>query len=109
MEYLSDASFLGKLLVFPANVRLDWKVIASYKHPSLFGLIDNDEGKKFYDTDTCGLYYKHMMIVNYASSVVNKLEALLADDARVFIYDCHVFIVQATVMLLIFRAPALYE
>ncbi len=26
---LSDASFLGKLLVFPANVRLDWKVITS--------------------------------------------------------------------------------
>jgi hypothetical protein len=24
-----DASFLGKLLVFPENVRLDWKVIAS--------------------------------------------------------------------------------
>ena len=22
--YLSDASFLGKLLVLPANVRLDW-------------------------------------------------------------------------------------
>ncbi len=29
LEHLSDASFLGKLLVFPANVRLDWKVIAS--------------------------------------------------------------------------------
>ncbi len=29
MEHLSDASFLGKLLVFPPNVRLDWKVIAS--------------------------------------------------------------------------------
>ncbi len=28
LEHLSDASFLGKLLVFPANVRLDWKVIA---------------------------------------------------------------------------------
>ena len=28
MEHLSDASFVGKLLVFPANVRLDWKVIA---------------------------------------------------------------------------------
>ncbi len=28
-EHLSDASFLDKLLVFPANVRLDWKVIAS--------------------------------------------------------------------------------
>jgi hypothetical protein len=28
----SDASFLGKLLVFPPNVRLDWKVIASHKY-----------------------------------------------------------------------------
>jgi len=25
---LSDASFMGKLLVLPTNVRLDWKVIA---------------------------------------------------------------------------------
>ncbi len=30
--YLPDASFLGKLLVLPANVRLDWKVVARYKH-----------------------------------------------------------------------------
>ncbi len=37
-----------------------------------------------------------MTIVNYASSVVNKLKALLTDDARVIIYDCHVLIVQAT-------------
>ncbi len=37
-----------------------------------------------------------MTIVNYASSVINKLEALLTDDARVIIYDRHVFIVQAT-------------
>ncbi len=29
LEHISDASFLGKLLVLPANVRLDWKVIAS--------------------------------------------------------------------------------
>jgi hypothetical protein len=29
LKHLSDASFLGKLLAFPANVRLDWKVIAS--------------------------------------------------------------------------------
>ncbi len=44
----------------------------------------------------CGLYYKHTTIVNYASSIVIKLEALLTDDARVIIYDRHVFIVQAT-------------
>ncbi len=29
LEHLSDASFLGRLLVFPANVRLDSKVIGS--------------------------------------------------------------------------------
>jgi hypothetical protein len=38
LEYFSDASFLGKLLVLPANVRLDWKVIAKYQHSSFFGL-----------------------------------------------------------------------
>jgi hypothetical protein len=37
--WLQDASFLGELLVLPANVRLDWKVIARYKHSSLFGLV----------------------------------------------------------------------
>jgi hypothetical protein len=45
---------------------------------------------------TCGLYYKHVMVVNYASSGVNKLRASLNDDARVIIYDRHMFIVQAT-------------
>ncbi len=29
MEHLSDVSLLGKHLEFPANIRLDWKVIAS--------------------------------------------------------------------------------
>jgi hypothetical protein len=28
LEHLSGASFLGKLMVFPANDRPDWKVIA---------------------------------------------------------------------------------
>jgi hypothetical protein len=37
-----------------------------------------------------------MMIVNDDSRVVNKLEASLTDDTRVIIYDCHMFIVQAT-------------
>ncbi len=46
--------------------------------------------------ETSGLYYKHTTIVKYTSSIVNKLEALLTDDARVIIYDHHVFIVQAT-------------
>jgi hypothetical protein len=44
----------------------------------------------------CGLYYKPMTIVNDDSWVVTKLETLLTDDARVIIYDRHMFIVQAT-------------
>jgi hypothetical protein len=45
LECLSDASVLGKLLVLSANVRLDWKVIARYKHSSLFDLIISNDGK----------------------------------------------------------------
>ncbi len=37
---------MGKLLVLPANVRLDWRVIARYKHSSLFGLLVSNKGKK---------------------------------------------------------------
>jgi hypothetical protein len=39
---------------------------------------------------TCGLYYKHITMVNDESRVVNT------DNARVIIYDCHMFIVQVT-------------
>ncbi len=37
-----------------------------------------------------------MTIVNDNSRVITKLETSLTDDARVIIYDCHIFIVQAT-------------
>jgi hypothetical protein len=44
---LLDASFLGKLLMPPANVRLDLKMIARYKHSSLFGLLISNKEKSF--------------------------------------------------------------
>jgi hypothetical protein len=44
---------LDKLLALPANVRPNWKVIARYKHSGLFGLNISNEGKKFYNIDTC--------------------------------------------------------
>jgi hypothetical protein len=47
---------------------------------------------------TSGLYYKHITIVNYDPSIVNKFGASLTDDTGVIIYDCHMFIVQATVV-----------
>jgi hypothetical protein len=54
VEHLSDASFMGKLLVLPANVIQDGEVIARYKHSSLFGLVVSNEGKKFFNIDTRG-------------------------------------------------------
>ncbi len=52
--------------------------------------------KKFYNIEICGLYFKPMTIVNDESMMADKLEASLTDDARVVIYDRHMFIVQAT-------------
>ncbi len=37
-----------------------------------------------------------MTIINDDSTVINKLESSLTDDARVIIYYLHMFIVQAT-------------
>jgi hypothetical protein len=50
------------------------------------------EGK----AETCGLYYKPIMIVNDDSSIVNKPDTSLIDNTRVIIYNCHMFIVQTT-------------
>jgi hypothetical protein len=47
LEDISNAPFLGKLLVLPANDRLDWKVFARCKHSSLFGLVISNEEKSF--------------------------------------------------------------
>jgi hypothetical protein len=63
LECLSDASFLGKLLVLLANVILDLKVIARYKHSSLFCLIVSNEGKKLYNIDTWCQCYKTFFFV----------------------------------------------
>ncbi len=56
----------------------------------------NYSRNKFYDTDPCGLYYKQITIVNDDASVVFKWSFKLIDAARGVIYDCHMFIVQAT-------------
>ncbi len=52
-----------------------------------------------YLPDLPTLCYKPMTIVNDNAWVVNKLEASITDDARVVIYDRHMFIVQATDIL----------
>ncbi len=67
-----------------------------HKHSSLFCLPIGDKENNIFNIDTSGLYYKPMTIVNDDSRVVNKLEASLTDNARVLIYDRHIFMVEAT-------------
>ncbi len=62
----------------------------------LFFRFVTDDPSLVFEGKASGLYYKHVMIVNYTSSSVNKLRASLNDDARVIIYDHHMFLVQAT-------------
>ncbi len=40
-------------------------------------------------------------MVNYDSSIVNKVGASLTDDVIVAIYNCHMFIVQATIVIVV--------
>jgi hypothetical protein len=44
----------------------------------------------------CGLYYKHITIVNDDSSVISYWHSPLIGNARVVIYDHTMFIIQAT-------------
>ncbi len=53
-------------------------------------------GKYLNTTETTGLYYKHMTIINYDSSIIIKRSSKLIDPARGVIYDHHMFIIQAT-------------
>ncbi len=52
--------------------------------------------KKFYNNDTYSLYYKEIMIITDNSSIIKKFVASLTDAAKVVIYNCHMFMVQAT-------------
>ncbi len=40
----------------------------------------------------CGLYYKHIAIINDDTSIVSKFEVSLTNDARDIIYDYRMFI-----------------
>ncbi len=54
------------------------------------------ESVMFFSAVTCGLFYKHMMIVNDDYSIISEQNFQLIDDARGAIYDRRMFIIQAT-------------
>ncbi len=53
--------------MLPANVRVDWKVIARYKQSSLFGLIFCNEEKKVFIALTPGVD-----VINFFSPSILK-------------------------------------
>ncbi len=67
LEHLSDASFLGKLLVFPANVNTRLESDCQYKHSSLFGLINSDKGKMFYNINTWMIILNYIFLCHFRS------------------------------------------
>jgi hypothetical protein len=87
---------IGLAPALPSNSKTRLERVSKGKPSSLLDLVISDEEKRFYNIDTCGLYYKLMLIINDESRVINKLEASLTDYARVIIHNCHMFIVQAT-------------
>ncbi len=68
LEHLSDASFLGKLLVLPTNVRLHRKEFARCKHSNLFGLILSNEEKFFITLTPCANLIKLFTVVSFVIS-----------------------------------------
>ncbi len=89
LEYLSDASFLGKLVVLPANVRLDWKGFAGHKHSILFGLIDSNEEKKFYNIDTWLWSYQKIGLLQLTKALGHRICVILSTQANVEISKLH--------------------
>jgi hypothetical protein len=83
--------FFEFILIFSFQLTMH-QLLCSFQTAMHKGL----ERKKNMVFSISDLYYKPMTIVNADSKVINKLEASLTDDARAFIYDHHMFIVQAT-------------
>jgi hypothetical protein len=77
LKHISDASFLGKFFVLPANGTRGWKVIASYKQSCLFGLVISDEWKKSFITLTPGINVVKLFYSLLLTAGPNKLECLL--------------------------------
>jgi hypothetical protein len=71
----------------PLALAIDWQTMSLSPNIKDFNL------KKHH---CCGLYYKHVMIVNDDSSILSKWSFKLIDDPRVVIYDHYKFIIQAT-------------
>jgi hypothetical protein len=85
--------YLGQIAPDTVFLDLDDRLRIPQEGVKRGGLIGKGQ---YYESEPCGRYYKPITIVNDDSSVINKLETSPIDNARVVIYDHHMFIVQAT-------------
>ncbi len=112
-EDLSDASFLDKLLVLPANVRLDWKVITRYKHSSLIGIVFCNEEKKFYNIDTyCVNFVKLFFLCHLANSssvFLSLISYNSLDQLQLFIFSKHFYLNQTYLNFKCFALPPSFD
>ncbi len=84
LEDLSDDSFLGKLLVLPANVRLDWKVFARHKH-FLFGLVVSYKEKS-------SLIFTSRMSSPIDQDVKRRIIDILSDHVYIPVFRDHCYL-----------------
>jgi hypothetical protein len=76
---------LGKVLVLPANVRLDWNVIASYKHSSLFGLVISNEGKTFLTLTPGGNVIKTFFFITDGTNTLAYYGIFMSNEEKSFV------------------------
>ncbi len=84
---------LNKILQFSAALGATKFIIIANKNLVTFV---NLNVQKTHLSHSCGLYYKHMTIVNADSSIISEQSLLLIDNARGVIYDCRIFIRHST-------------
>ncbi len=83
MENLSDASFLGKLVVLQANVRLDCKVIVSANTLAYLASLTVMKKKMFYDIDTWCQCHNNFFL-HHRRGGQNKLDRLSLEIGLMF-------------------------
>jgi hypothetical protein len=78
----------GRLLALYADIRQGWKLLTVPNGLAYYDIAIITTAKKFCGTGPCGLYYKHITIVNDDSRVVSKRCSklwitIVNDDSRV--------------------------
>jgi hypothetical protein len=84
-QKLQANSKKGKSIRYICQFCFSFTFLSTVKQFKLISCKKNLVAYFYILSSSCGLYYKHVMIINYTSSGVNKLKASLNDHVRVII------------------------